>query len=161
MNALPVELRKRLERAIADAREVAEAGARAALETLAVHLRQPYGHMSSEERTLRRRLRAHGRQLGDRLNARSGTQSIDRLVRECAYEQWHSMLFARFLAENHLLMEPESGVAVTLEECEELGKDEDLDKWGMAARFAHRMLPQVFRPAHPCLRGPNSRVNTD
>ena len=149
MNALPVELRKRLERAIADAREVAEAGARAALETLAVHLREPYGHMGSEERTLRRRLRAHGRQLGDRLNARSGTQSIDRLVHECAYEQWHSMLFARFLAENHLLMEPESGVAVTLDECEELGKDEGLDRWGMAARFAHRMLPQVFRPAHP------------
>ena len=149
MNALPAELRKRLERAIADAREVAEAGARAALETLAVHLREPYGHMGSEERTLRRRLRAHGRQLGDRLNVRSGTQSIDRLVHECAYEHWHSMLFACFLAENHLLMEPESGVAVTLEECEELGKDEDLDKWGMAARFAHRMLPQVFRPAHP------------
>ena len=149
MNVLPAELRKRLERAIAEAREVAEAGARAALETLAVHLREPYGHMSSEGRTRRRRLRAHGRQLGDRLNARSGTQSIDRLVHECAYEQWHSMLFARFLAENHLLIEPESGVAVTLEECEELGKDEDLDKWGMAARFAHRMLPQVFRPAHP------------
>ena len=149
MNALPVELRKRLERAIADARDVAEAGARAALETLAVHLREPFGHMSSEGRSLRRRLRAHGRQLGDRLNARSGTQSIDRLVHECAYEQWHSMLFARFLAENHLLIEPESGVAVTLEECEELGKDEDLDRWGMAARFAHRMLPQVFRPAHP------------
>ena len=149
MNVLPAELRKRLERAIAEAREVAEAGARAALETLAVHLREPYGHMSSEGRTRRRRLRAHGRQLGDRLNARSGTQSTDRLVHECAYEQWHSMLFARFLAENHLLIEPESGVAVTLEECEELGKDEDLDKWGMAARFAHRMLPQVFRPAHP------------
>ena len=162
MNALPVELRKRLERAIADAREVAEAGARAVLETPAVHLREPYAHMNSEARTLRRRLRAHGRQLGDRLNARSGTRSIyhlvhaivgtrsiDRLVHECAYEQWHSMLFARFLAENHLLMEPESGVAVTLDECEELEKDEGLDRWGMAARFAHRMLPRVLRPAHP------------
>ena len=149
MNVLAVELRKRLERAIADAREVAEAGARAALEALSVHHREPYGHMSTEERTLRRRLRVHGRQLGDRLDARSGIQSVDRLVHECAYEHWHSMLFARFLAENHLLMEPESGIAVTLEECEELGKDEDLDKWGMAARFAHQMLPQVFRPAHP------------
>ena len=149
MNVLAAELRKRLERAVAEAREVAETGARAALEALAVHHREPYGHMSTEERTLRRRLRAHGRQLGDRLDARSGSQSIDRLVHECAYEHWHSMLFARFLAENHLLIEPESGIAVTLEECEELGKDEDLDKWGMAARFAHQMLPQVFRPAHP------------
>ena len=149
MNVLPAELRKRLERAVAEAREVAETGARAALEALAVHHREPYGHMSTEERTLRRRLRGHGRQLGDRLDARSGIQSLDRLVHECAYEHWHSMLFARFLAENHLLMEPVVGVAVTLEECEELGKDEDLDKWGMAARFAHQMLPQVFRPAHP------------
>ena len=120
MKTLSPGLRRQLERAIADARDVAEAGARAALEALAVHHREPYEHMGSEQRTLRRRLRAHGRQLGDRLNVRSGTQSIDRLVHECAYEQWHSMLFARFLAENRLLMEPESGVAVTLEECEEL-----------------------------------------
>ena len=149
MNVLAAELRKRLERAVAEAREVAETGARAALEALAVHHREPYGHMSTEERTLRRRLRVHGRQLGDRLDTRSGIQSIDRLVHECAYEHWHSMLFARFLAENHLLIEPELGIAITLEECEELGKDEARDKWGMAARFAHQMLPQVFRPAHP------------
>ena len=76
MNVLAVELRKRLERAISDAREVAEAGARAALEALAVHLREPYEHLNPEERSLRRRLRAHGRQLGDRLDPRSGMQSI-------------------------------------------------------------------------------------
>ena len=59
------------------------------------------------------------------------------------------MLFARFLAENHLLIEPEMGVAITLDECEELAKEEGVDKWALAARFAHRMLPQVFRPDHP------------
>jgi hypothetical protein len=59
------------------------------------------------------------------------------------------MLFARFLAENHLLIEPEMGVAITLDECEELAKDEGVDKWALAARFAHRTLPQVFRPDHP------------
>ena len=59
------------------------------------------------------------------------------------------MLFARFLAENCLLIEPETGVAVTLEECEELGKEVGVGKWAMAANFAHEMLPQVFRPAHP------------
>ena len=149
MNALSPSLRKQLERTVGDAREVAEMGARAALESLAVHCREPYHHMSSEERILRRRLRAHGRQLGDRRNSRSGIQPIDRLAHECAYEHWHSMLFARFLAENHLLIEPELSIAITLEECEELGKDENLDKWTMAARFAHQMLPQVFRPAHP------------
>ena len=149
MKTLPPGLRRRLDRAIADARDVAETGARAALETLAVSRREPHDHMNSEERKLRRRLRAHGRQLGDWRDARSGVQSIDGLVHECAYEHWHSMLFARFLAENDLLMEPELGVAVTLDECEELGEDEDLDRWTMAARFAHRMLPHVFRPAHP------------
>ena len=147
---LAVELRKRLERAIANAREIAEAGARAALDALAVHLREPYEHMNAEERGLRRRLRAHGRQLGDRLERRSGTQSIDRLVHECAYEHWHGMLFARFLVENNLLIASEWGdVSVSLKDCEELGKDEGLDQWAMAARFAHQMLPQVFRLAHP------------
>ena len=147
---LTVDLRKRLERVISGAREAAEAGARAALESLAVHHREPYEHMGSEERKLRRRLRAHGRQLGDRRDARSGTQSIGRLVLECAYEHWHGMLFARFLAENNLLLAAEWGdVSVSLKDCEDLGKDEGLDKWAMAARFAHQMLPQVFRPAHP------------
>ena len=59
------------------------------------------------------------------------------------------MLFARFLAENHLLIEPNTGVAVTLEECEELAQEEGLDRWTLATRYAHRMLPQVFRPNHP------------
>ena len=151
MKALTPVLRKQLERTVADARDVAETGARAALEALAVHERVPYGHMSTEQRALRRRLRAHARQLGDPLDARSSGQShaIERLVQECAYEHWHGMLFARFLAENHLLIEPEMGIAVTLDECEELAKDEGADKWALAARFAHRMLPQVFRPDLP------------
>ena len=58
------------------------------------------------------------------------------------------MLFARFLAESDLLIEPNTGVAVTLEECEELAQEEGLDRWTLAARYAHRMLPQVFRPNH-------------
>lgn len=149
MQTLSPELRRQLERTVIQARDVAEAGARAALEALAVHHHEPYGHMTSEQRTLRRRLRARARQLGDRPDARSGSHGIDRLVQECAYEHWHGMLFARFLAENHLLIEPEMGVAITLEECEELAKDEGIDKWALAARFAHRMLPQVFRPDHP------------
>ena len=142
-------LRKQLERAIVSARDAAEAGARAALESLAVHEREPYRHMGAEQRALRNRLRAHGRQVGDRRHARTGRQGIDHLVHECAYEHWHGMLFARFLAENDLLIEPNSGVAVTLEECEELAQEEGLDRWTLAARYAHRMLPQVFRPDHP------------
>ena len=149
MKTLSTEHRRQLERTVVQARDVAEAGARGALEALAVPHYEPYGHMSSEQRTLRNRLRAHARHLGDRVDARSGAHTIDHLVHECAYEHWHGMLFARFLAENHLLIEPEMGVAITLNECEELAKEEGVDKWAHAARFAHRMLPQVFRPDHP------------
>ncbi len=149
MNTLSTEHRKRLERTVVEARDVAEAGARGALEALAIHHHEPYGHMSGEQRTLRNRLRTHARHLGDRVDARSGAHTIDHLVHECAYEHWHGMLFARFLAENHLLIEPEMGVAITLNECEELAKEEGVDKWALAARFAHYMLPQVFRPDHP------------
>ena len=149
MEALSPQLRRQLERVVADAREVAETGARAALEALAVSHAEAFEHMGAEERNLRRRLRAHGRQLGDRRDPHSGGQGIDRLVHECAYEHWHGMLFARFLAENHLLIEPEMAVAVSLEDCEELGKEAGVDKWMVAARFAHEMLPQVFRPDHP------------
>ena len=146
---LSPSLRKQLERAIVSARDVAEAGARAALESLAVHERELYRHMSAEQRALRKRLRAHGRQVGDRRHASTGGQGIDHLVHECAYEHWHGMLFARFLAENDLLIEPNTGVAVTLEECEELAQEEGLDRWTLASRYAHSMLPQVFRPDHP------------
>ena len=151
MKALPPNLRRHLEHTVADARDVAEAGARAALEALAVHEHEPYGHMDEGQRALRRRLRAHARQLGDPLDARSRGQgrAVGGLVQECAYEHWHGMLFARFLAENRLLIEPETGVAVTLDECEELAKEEGVDKWALAARYAHRMLPQVFRPDLP------------
>ena len=149
MKTLSTEYRRQLERTVIEARDVAEAGARVALEALAVQHHEPYGHMGAEQRTLRRRLRAHARQLGDRPDARSGGHGIDHLVHECAYEHWHGMLFARFLAENHLLIEPEMGVAITLNECEKLAEEDGVDKWALAAHFAHRMLPQVFRPDQP------------
>ena len=122
MKTLSTEHRRQLERAVVNAREVAETGARAALEALAVDGRDPFEHMSEEQRALRRRLRAHARHLGDRMDGRSGAHGIDHLTHECAYEQWHAMLFARFLAENHLLIEPEFAVPITLDECEELSK---------------------------------------
>ena len=55
------------------------------------------------------------------------------------------MLFARFLAENHLLMNPDV-VAVSLAECEVLAPSEDAaNGFVLAARYASRMLPQIFR----------------
>ena len=151
MATLPQPLRKKLEAAVKDARDTAEAGARAALEQIAVHAAEPYGHLTPDQLELRNRLRAHARQLGDQRNAATGVHQIDHLVVECAYEHWHRMLFARFLAENNVLMHPD-GVAVTLAECEELAETEDASNgWELAGRYASRMLPQIFRLNAPVL----------
>ena len=61
------------------------------------------------------------------------------------------MLFARFLAENALLIEPESGVPVSLAECEELAREREEDPWEAAGRWASEMLPEIFRPDDPVL----------
>ena len=77
---------------------------------------------------------------------------MDRLIEEVGYEHWHRMLFARFLAENNLLMYPDSKapVPVSLEECEELAANKGLrNGWELAANFAANMLPQIFRPDSP------------
>jgi hypothetical protein len=151
MPALASDLRKTLEATVVKARDKAEGGARDALTALAVDASEPFGSMSDEERKLRNRLRARGRQLGDQRDPQKGSQSIERLVREMAYEHWHRMLFARFLAENQLLIEPTSGVAISLDECEELATEEGTDLWGLAAQFAQEMLPQIFRGDDPVL----------
>ena len=145
------DLRKKLGKTVRQARRVAEVGARKVLEELGVHHHEPYDSMSPEQRALRNRLRAHGRQLGDRRDRKKGTQMIDRLVRECAYEHWHRMLFARFLVESDLLIEPQSGVAISLDECQELARQKGTDWLTLASDYAERMLPQIFRKNDPVL----------
>jgi hypothetical protein len=148
MASLEKTLRNQLERTVKDARDVAEAGARSALEQLGVGDSNPPTHLSEAERELRRKLRIHGRQLGDARDEKRGTQQLDRLVEEVAYEHWHRMLFARFLAENNLLMYPDplEPVAISLAECEDMATDEGArNGWELAARYAARMLPQIFR----------------
>ncbi|MEE4209880.1 MAG: DNA methyltransferase [Parvularcula sp.] len=123
----------------------------AALQQLGVGLKEVDAHLSEAEKDLRRRLRAHGRQLGD-VRKPDGTQEMARLTEEVAYEHWHRMLFARFLAENDLLMypDPDAPVAVSLEECEEMAADEGArNGWELAAQYASKMLPQIFRPDSP------------
>jgi hypothetical protein len=133
------------------ARAMAETGARAAIEALAVHLSAPHPHLDAAGKQLRNRLRARARQLGDTRKA-DGRHEIGHLVEQTAYEHWHRMLFARFLAENELLIHPEMKVAVTLEECAELAPSEGAtDAWELAGRYASRMLPQIFRPNDPVL----------
>lgn len=153
MHTLATDLRNKLERVVIEARDLAEAGARAALEALAVHHYEPYPHMKEAQRDLRNQLRARSRQLGDRQNS-SGRLTLDHLVGECAYEHWHRMLFARFLAENNLLIEPQENMAISLAEAEELAKEEGIDVWDFASRCAQGMLPQIFRPDDPLLQVP-------
>jgi hypothetical protein len=152
MPSLEKTLRTQLERVVKDARDVAEAGSRSALEQLGVGDSNRPPHLSEAERELRRKLRIHGRQLGDARDEKRGTQQIDRLIEEVAYEHWHRMLFARFLAENNLLMypDPQESVAISLAECEDMAADEGArNGWELAARYAAKMLPQIFRPDSP------------
>lgn len=146
MPALESNLRKQLERVIIEAREVAEAAAVSSLQKRAVHEAKPYPHFKEAERKLRNKLRVRAKQKGDIRND-DDTQSIDRIAQELGYEYWHRMLFARFLAVNNLLMHPD-GIAVSLEECEELAQDAKPpapNGFVLAARYASTMLPQIFR----------------
>lgn len=154
MQPLQKPLRNKLEATVKAAREQAELAARSALEHLGVGEKEAPDHLDDDQRALRRRLRAHARQLSDALH-RDDTQETTRLVREVAYEQWHRMLFARFLAENQLLMW-EPGAPVTLADCAEMAQDASLNMgarsgWELAGMLASRMLPQVFRPDSPAL----------
>lgn len=151
MPTLDRNLRRLLENAVKDARRIAEGGAHKVLEQLAIHHHEPWPSLTPEQRGLRNRLRAHGRQLGDQRDEHRGTQVIARLKAECAYEHWHRMLFARFLAETDLLIEPESGVAISLAECQELARERGEDWLELASTFAEQMLPQVFRKGDPVL----------
>lgn len=149
MSALDRGLRRELAKAVRAARKTAEAGARNALTALTVAAAEPDSSLSEEDRALRRRLRAHGRQLGD---LRQGAeQEVGRLAHEVAYEHWHRMLFARFLAENGLLVEPVHQVPVSLDECRDIARESRRDIWAVAAEFAAAMLPRIFRPDDPSL----------
>lgn len=151
MICLSRDLRRNLEKIVKEARRAAESGARKALEQLGVGEGDIPKHLSPTQRVLRNRLRAHARQLGDRRDSKSGAQATFRLIQECAYEHWHRMLFSRFLAEADLLIEPKSGIAVTLEEVHELARAKNVDWLDLASEYAERMLPQIFRNTDPVL----------
>ena len=147
-------LRSQLETAVKAARVIAEKGAGAALSQMAVADAKAPDYLTDEHKALRRRLRAHGRALGD-IKAIDDTQGVQHLIWEVAYEHWHRMLFARFLAENGLLLW-EPGAAVSLDDCEALTQETDpamnlgaKTKWELAGKLAARMLPQVFKPLSP------------
>jgi hypothetical protein len=145
MAPLPGELRGSIEKTIIRARDAAEAAAESALAVLQVQTERLPASYHEALRPLRNALRARARQLGQG-QLKEGWKP---LVEEVAYEQWHRMLFARFLAENNLLMHPE-GAPVTLDECAELAEAEgEPDAWALAARYASQMLPGIFRLDDP------------
>ena len=153
MQALDKDLRSALEKTVKAARTVAETAANAAVDQLGVGHDKPDAYLGDTEKLLRNRLRTHGKQLGDARDSKStnptyGKQEVQHLIQEVAYQHWHRMLFARFLADNNLLMY--DGVAVTIEECDELAPDEGAKSgWELAGQLAACMLPQVFKPGSP------------
>lgn len=144
MRALSSPHRKQLEASVLAARRAAESASRAAIEALGVFLDRRPEHLDASQAALRNGLRAKWRQLG-------GDREL--LVAECAYEQWHRLLFARFLAENNLLLHPSFKAPVTLADCEELAAElGEPDAWSVAARFAAEIIPGIFRLDDPCAR---------
>lgn len=144
-------LRKQLETTVIKARDIVEQAVIEALSRLGVAEAQAPSYLNDQERALRNTLRAHGRQLGDKLS--DSKQTISALVNEMAYEHWHRMLFARFLEQNNLLMY-DAYTAVTLDECAELAEEEEdcQDGWELASRLAAKMLPQIFRADSPVFK---------
>jgi hypothetical protein len=156
---LTSQQRKILEDACAKGRRASEHAVRAALAGLAVTAERPPAHLNEDDRQVRRGLRAKARQLGDH------GDGLPLLVAECAYEQWHRLLFARFLTENNLLIHPEYRVPVTLADCEELAESlGEPDGWSVASRFAAEILPGIFRQDDPCIRlrlAPEGRLSLE
>jgi hypothetical protein len=165
--SLDKDVRNQLARTTLAARGVAETAAKAALENFAVHEGKYRDHMSGDQRSLRNRLRARGRSVGDARDGSNKTQEIPRLTELVAYENWHRLLFTRFLTENNLLVTDAANgnVPITLAECDDLAPDLGArDGLDLACRFASEILPGVFRKNDPALEVPlaiNDRVELD
>ena len=148
--------RRLLDNTVQKARIAAEAAAADALRALAVDDTHRPSFLTDQQNELRLALRAKARQLGDDDRTRGADLAL--LVRDVAYEQWHRLLFARFLEVNRLLMHPDfPDTPLSLEDCDELARDEgEPDGWSLAARYAAQILPGVFRLDDPAVRVPLS-----
>lgn len=134
------------------AREAARRAAEDALRALAVAELSRPGYLNDEQNKLRLALRDKARQLGDD-TARAGAP-LTNLVHDVAYEQWHRLLFARFLEVNGLLRHPDyRDIPLSLADCGDLAPDlAEPDAWAVAARFASEILPGVFRLTDPAVQ---------
>ena len=109
MTVLSGDERKLLSDVVVSARELVEAACSQRIAALGVGSDRAPGALSEEERAIRVGLRARARQLG----------SVDALVTEAGFEHWHRMLFARFLADNGLLVDDKFGQPLTIAEVAE------------------------------------------
>lgn len=134
------------------ARAAAQRAAENALHALAVAEPSRPGYLSDEQNKLRLALRDKARQLGD--DTASAGVRLTNLIHDVAYEQWHRLLFARFLEVNDLLRHPEyRDIPLSLEDCGDLASDlGEPDAWAVAARFASQILPGVFRLTDPAVQ---------
>jgi hypothetical protein len=148
MTDLSRDLRRALETTVKAARSSAELAAADALRRLGVFEQRRPEHLTETRNTIRKRLRAHAKSIGDPLDGADGAP-LKRLTEAAAYVQWHRLLFARFLAERELLRD-DAGIVVSLADCrEEAVVGGAGDEWSIAAAHAARMLPGVFPPDDP------------
>lgn len=149
---LNADQRRHLDGAVQRARTAAEQAAEDALRALAVAEPSRPGYLDDDSNSLRLALREKARQLGDD-TGRTGAD-LTNLTREVAYEQWHRLLFARFLEVNGLLRHPEfRDTSLTLDDCADLADDlDEPDGWCVGARFAAEILPGVFRLDDPAVQ---------
>lgn len=144
-----------LERVVLRAREVAERGVRKRFAALDLTGTAAPAGLTGDDRALRNALRDRARKLGrGRIDSHLATHEATRagepfLVEELAYETWHRMLFARYLAENDLLVHPEYGVALSVDDVRDLAAEHGTDPWELAAEFAGARLPGLFRLQTP------------
>ena len=117
---LPKPLRTQLENTVKAARAVTEMATDAALHQLALSEARVPEYLSEKQRVLRKRFRSRARAKGgssyqNNSNKCSGSAlNLQPLIWEVAYEHWHCMLFACFLAENSLLTQSKSASMTTI-----------------------------------------------
>ncbi len=154
MAALDRDARKLLETTEEAARDAAERAVQAVFDRLA--LDEVLAPVSLRNDPFRLILRERARQLGRGYAEGEVVLESNEAVRkgapylkeELAYEIWHRMLFARFLAENGQLIHPEYG-ALSLADCAGLAEEagDGRDAWDVAAEVAASRLPGLFGAA--------------
>jgi hypothetical protein len=154
MTTLTSAQRSTLEKAVLKARSVAERGVRKRFSALQLTETASPADLPEADRALWRSLRRRAIALGQgRIDENlRGTSAVEAgqtfLVEELAYETWHRMLFARFLAENDLLVHPQFG-PLSLADVRDLAAEDGADPWELAASFAADRLPGLFHLTVP------------